>query len=79
MKPMKGYGVTQTKEEVREYLDFAIPCQEKHGMGFCQVLEKESGSFVGETGLFHLLFNDTQPEIEVGYHLHKSFGERLWH
>jgi len=28
-----GYGGTQTKEEVREYLDFAIPYQEKHGMG----------------------------------------------
>ncbi len=68
-----GYGGTQTKEEVREYLDFAIPYQEKHGMGFCLVFEKESGSFVGEAGLFHLLFDDAQPEIELGYHLHKKF------
>ena len=68
-----GYGGTQTKEEVREYLDFAISYQEKHGMGFCLVFEKESGSFIGEAGLFHLLFDDTQPEIELGYHLHKKF------
>lgn len=68
-----GYGGTQTKEEVKEYLDFAIPYQEKHGMGFCLVFEKESGNFVGEAGLFHLLFDDAQPEIELGYHLHKKF------
>jgi GrpB-like predicted nucleotidyltransferase (UPF0157 family)/RimJ/RimL family protein N-acetyltransferase len=68
-----GYGGTQTKEEVREYLDFAISYHEKHGMGFCLVFEKESGSFVGEAGIFHLLFNDEQPEIELGYHLHKKF------
>ncbi|HCJ1159129.1 TPA: GNAT family N-acetyltransferase [Legionella pneumophila] len=68
-----GYGGTQTIEEVREYLDFAIPYQEKHGMGFCLVFEKESGNFVGEAGLFHLLFDDKQSEIELGYHLHKKF------
>src|SRR3990167_10800322 len=68
-----GYGVTQTKEQVKEYLDFAISYQEKNGMGFCLVFEKESGSFIGEAGLFHLLFDDTQSEIELGYHLHKKF------
>ncbi len=68
-----GYGGTQTKDEVKECLDFAIPYQKKHGMGFCLVFEKESGNFVGEAGLFHLLFDDTQPEIELGYHLHKKF------
>ena len=68
-----GYSVTQTKEEVREYLNFAISYQEMHGMGFCLVFEKESGNFIGEAGLFHLLFDDAQPEIELSYHLHKKF------
>jgi GrpB-like predicted nucleotidyltransferase (UPF0157 family)/predicted acetyltransferase len=68
-----GYGATQTKEQVKEYLDFAIPYKNKHGIGFCLVFEKESGSFIGEAGLFHLLFDDTQSEIEIGYHLHKKF------
>ncbi len=45
----------------------------KRLLGFCLVFEKESGSFVGEAGLFHLLFDDAQPEIELGYHLHKKF------
>ncbi|MBA3537650.1 MAG: GNAT family N-acetyltransferase [Tatlockia sp.] len=68
-----GYGGTQTKEEVREYLDFAISYQKKQGMGFCLVFERESTHFIGEAGLFHLLFDDAQPEIELGYHLHKKF------
>ncbi|CAM2773341.1 GNAT family N-acetyltransferase [Legionella worsleiensis] len=68
-----GEGGAQTKEQVEDYLNFALSYQKKHGMGFYLVFEKESGSFVGEAGLFHLLFDDTQPEIEVGYHLHKKF------
>ncbi|MBP9777840.1 MAG: GNAT family N-acetyltransferase [Rickettsiaceae bacterium] len=71
-----GYGVTQTNEEVKEYLNFAINYEEKHGMGFFLVFEKESGDFVGEAGLFHLLFDDTQSEIEVAYHLHKKFWSK---
>ena len=42
-------------------------------MGFFLVFEKENGNFIGEAGIFHLLFDDTQSEIEVGYHLHKKF------
>ena len=29
-----GYGGSQTKEEVSEYLDFAISYQKKHGVGY---------------------------------------------
>lgn len=68
-----GEGGAQTKEQVQDYLNFAMSYQKKHGMGFCLVFEKESSRFVGEAGLFHLLFDDTQPEIEVSYHLHKKF------
>ncbi|HAU0262644.1 TPA: GNAT family N-acetyltransferase [Legionella pneumophila] len=68
-----GEGGAQTKEQVRDYLNFALSYQKKHGLGFYLVFEKESGHFVGEAGLFHLLFDDTQPEIEINYHLHKKF------
>lgn len=37
------------------------------------MFEKESGYFVGEGGLHHLRFDDTQPEIEINYHLHTEF------
>src|SRR3990167_7682419 len=68
-----GEGGAQTKEQVKEYLDFAISYLNKHGMGLCLVFEKESGTFIGEAGLNHLLFDDTQPEIEIDYHLYKKF------
>jgi GrpB-like predicted nucleotidyltransferase (UPF0157 family)/RimJ/RimL family protein N-acetyltransferase len=68
-----GEGGSQTKEQVQNYLNFALSYQEKHGMGFCLVLEKDSGNFIGEAGLFHLLFDDMQPDIEIGYHLHKKY------
>jgi RimJ/RimL family protein N-acetyltransferase len=66
-------GNIQTNEEVQEFLDTAIPYQEKHGIGFCSVFEKDSGEFVGQAGLLHLAFDDTQPNIEVGVRLHKKF------
>jgi RimJ/RimL family protein N-acetyltransferase len=47
-----GYGVTQTKEQVKEYLDFAISYQEKHGMGFCLVFEKKAGALSGKLVYF---------------------------
>ena len=37
-------------------------------MGFFLVFEEDSRSFIGEAGLFHLLFDDTQTEIEINYH-----------
>ena len=71
-----GEGGAQTKEQVKDYLNFALAYQKKHGMGFYLVFEKDSGSFIGEAGLFHLLFDDTQSEIKVGYHLHKKYWSK---
>ena len=63
----------QGEEEVKEALDFFISYYNKHGMGFFSVFEKETGKFIGQAGLFHLLFDETQPEIEIAYRLHKKF------
>ncbi len=71
-----GEGGAQTKEQVQDYLNFALSYQKKHDMGFYLVFEKESGNFIGEAGLFHLLFDDTQSEIEIGYHLHKKYWSK---
>jgi len=66
-------GNIQTKEEVQEFLDIAISYQKKYGIGYCSVFEKDSSEFVGQAGIFHLGFNDSQPDIELGYRLHKKF------
>lgn len=63
-----GHGV-RTKEVVAESLQVAIHHQQKHGFSLGNVYEKETGTFVGRAGLIYLAFDDTQPEIEVGYAL----------
>ena len=68
-----GDGTVHTEEQVKKFLSMAIPYQEKHGIGFCMVYEKESGSFIGQAGLFHIGYYDAQPEIEIAYRLHKKF------
>lgn len=68
-----GNGTIQTEEEVKRFLQLAMQYQKKHGFGFCSVFEKNSGTFIGQAGLFHLGLNDEQPEIEIAYRLHKEF------
>ncbi len=68
-----GDGTTHTEVQVRKFLQEAMQYQEKHGIGFCSVFEKTSGDFIGQAGLFHMGYYDEQPDIEVGYRLHKQF------
>ncbi len=69
-----GDGSIHIEEKVRSFLlNVAIPYQEKHGMGFFAVFEKESGHFIGQAGLFHMGFYDKQPDIELAYRLHKQY------
>ena len=66
-----GQGI-RTQSEVMTGLEKAIAHQEKHGFSLGCVFEKESGLFVGRAGLIYLAYDDTQPEIEVGYALTKT-------
>lgn len=66
-----GQGV-RTSQEVMNGLEKAIAHQEKHGFSLGCVFEKESGLFIGRAGLIYLAYDDTQPEIEVGYALIKK-------
>ncbi len=71
---MKYLGKVKTKEEIENFFtDVAIPYYEKHGLGFFSVFEKETGSFIGQAGLFHLGYDDTQTDIEVAYRLLEKF------
>lgn len=69
-----GKGDKRTREEVKESLEEIIHYYEKYGFSFFSIFEKDTGQFVGQGGLFHLGFDITQPDIEIGYRLHKH----LW-
>ena len=70
-----GRGV-KTREETEEGLEKMIHHFEKHGFSFGDVYEKGSEIFVGRAGLIYLEMNDSQPEIELGYTLHKFFWNK---
>lgn len=66
-----GQGV-RVQSEVMTGLEKAIAHQEKYGFSLGSVFEKESGVFIGRAGLIYLAYDDTQPDIEVGYALTKD-------
>src|SRR5579872_7423680 len=67
-----GKGV-RSPVEVNKWLEKSIEHHKKHGFSFGTVFEKASGDFVGQAGIMYLNYDDTQPDIEVGYRLHKKF------
>lgn len=71
-----GTGKVQTKEEVEKFLNWAISYQDKQGLGFFSVLEKESQMFIGQAGLFHLGFDEKQEDVEIAYRLHQTFWSK---
>lgn len=66
----------RTHEETRTGLEKMIEHRKKHGFSFGDVYEKETGLYVGRAGMIYLELNDTQPEIEVGYMLHKQYWKK---
>ena len=68
-----GSGLPRSKEQIQELFEKMVVHQETYGYSLCPVYERETGLFIGCAGLIHLAFDDTQPEIEVGYWLLPQF------
>lgn len=66
----------QTREQVQKWISDSETYFKKQGLAFFSVFEKETGDFVGQAGLFHLGFNDSQPEIELVYRLYTQFWNK---
>lgn len=64
-----GDGNIQTQSEVERFITLAISYQQRYDWGFCSVFEKNSDQFIGQAGLFHLGFDETQNEFEIAYRL----------
>lgn len=73
-----GDGSIQTKEEVENFIQSSLTSgyYEKYGLDFFSVYEKETGTFVGQAGLFHVGFNVNQSDIELAYRLHTKYWNR---
>lgn len=74
---MRYYGCgAKTNEKTHEFMMQMIQHQEKHGFSSGNVYEKETGLFIGRAGLVYFEMKDDQPDIEVGYILHKQFWNK---
>ncbi|KTD11900.1 GNAT family acetyltransferase [Legionella gratiana] len=66
-----GQGI-RTETEIMAGLEKAMAHYKKYGFSLGCVFEKESTQFVGRAGLIYVAYNDSQPDIEVAYALHKT-------
>jgi len=62
-----GNGLPKSKGQAHELFEKLLVHQKKHGYSLWPTYEKESGAFIGFSGLIHLELNDENPEVEVGY------------
>jgi ribosomal-protein-alanine N-acetyltransferase len=69
---MEFMGGTRTKSTVQEWLEDDISHYTKHDFCMGSVFEKSDNEFIGRAGLVYLEHDDTQPDIEIGYVLHKN-------
>jgi RimJ/RimL family protein N-acetyltransferase/predicted acetyltransferase len=72
---MRYIEICRPQSKVREFLEKAINHFQKHGFSFGTVIEKSSNRIIGQAGILYLAYDDTQPEIEIGYRLHPDY----WH
>ena len=71
-----GNGLTQTKDQVLEFINLGVDYYAQYGLDFFSVFEKKTGAFVGQAGLFHLGFDINQPDIELAYRLHQKYWNK---
>jgi RimJ/RimL family protein N-acetyltransferase len=68
-----GTGIIQNIDEIKYQLSLTQDYFDTYGLGFFCALEKATGAFIGQAGLFHLSFNTKQSDIELAYRLHKKY------
>lgn len=61
---------------IQEWLTNDIDHFTKHGFGMGSVYIKENDKFIGRAGLTYLDHDDTQPDIEIGYILLKTYWNK---
>jgi RimJ/RimL family protein N-acetyltransferase len=71
-----GNGLPRTQAESLYWYEKSIKHYEKYGFSFGLVFEKSTNEFVGRAGISYNAYDDTQPDIEIGYRLYKKFWNK---
>jgi ribosomal-protein-alanine N-acetyltransferase len=70
---MKYLGGTQNRATVKKRIKLYADFYQKHGYGFCAMIWRETGQFIGVGGI---QISATSGETEVGYTVDKEFWGR---
>lgn len=71
---MYAYEHAFSDEEVEAWLNNQLKRYDKYGFGLWAVILKETGQFIGQTGLSMQPYNDLEI-LEIGY----LFAKKFWH
>lgn len=71
-----GNGHPRSRAESLSWYEKSIKHFEKYGFSFGLVFEKQTGEFIGRAGVSYNAYDDTQPDIEIGYRLHRKFWNK---
>lgn len=73
---MRYMGGIRKPEQIRTNLTGMVHHFEKYGFSLGPVYELETGQFVGGAGILYLGYDDSQPDIEVGFALLSQFWSK---
>lgn len=62
----------RSKRTIQKWLEQDIAHQNKHDFCVGSVFRKDNHQFIGRAGAVYLNYDDSQPDIEIGYILHKA-------
>lgn len=63
----------RSKRTIQKWLEQDIAYQNKHGFCMGSVFHKDTNQFIGRAGAVYLNYEDNQPDIEIGFVLHKAY------
>jgi RimJ/RimL family protein N-acetyltransferase len=73
---MTFYPRARTREEAAAWLERNAGLYERHGFGFWLIEAMPDGRFAGYCGIRPIVLDDGSPEIEIGWHIKKSYWNR---
>ncbi len=68
-----GDGQPRSRSETDEQFAKLLEHQTKYKITLGSVFLKSDGSYIGRGGLVYLAFDDSQPEVEVGYAFYPAY------
>ncbi len=70
---MKFYPSTKSEAETLEWIEWNMQSYQENGFGLWALIDKNTGEFVGQSGLIHQQDVDGADETEIAYLLERKY------